>query len=301
MDQSILLKYAIGIILVLFPGFIFYRAMSHMLKKEKEHTKSPFSEKLLRPPGESLRLKIDALHNDIDNLAPSIVVPIVAPGILCILLSNLPLSTVLVITFLVSLICWGIVFKHWKKIRKLRKDLINYRLGFDGERYVATELAPLAARGYHIFHDFIYDMNGREETYFNIDHIAIGPEGVFTIETKAKRKSKNTPKNNLKDYQLSVEADAEGNAILRFPDNTTSKKPITQALQQAKLLQAWIQKSGIELKVRPIVVYPGWYVITKYSSLCRILSAKSIAKVLPNLCLGKKLSTAEINSITARI
>ena len=68
MDPNTLLNYIIGICLIFVSGFIFFRALSNLLKKEREYTKSPFAEKLLRPPGESLRVKIDAIRDEMDNL-----------------------------------------------------------------------------------------------------------------------------------------------------------------------------------------------------------------------------------------
>ena len=218
------------------------------------------------------------------------------------ILSKQPFTIVASITAIVFLICLIFTLRLWKKLKFLRNELINYRLGFDGERYVASELAPLAAKGYHTFHDFIYDMNGGgEETNFNIDHIVVGPEGVFLIETKAKRKSLKAPKNDLANHEISVEGDTEANVILRFADDTTTDEPIKQALRQAKSLETWIKKSNIELKVRPVLVYPGWYIKSKHGSLSSVQSAKNIATNLPKLGIDRKLSSDEIAQIAARI
>ena len=54
-----------------------------------------------------------------------------------------------------------------------------WRTGADGEMATARILAPLSAEGFVILHDRRIP-NGRE----NIDHIVIGPTGVFVIETK---------------------------------------------------------------------------------------------------------------------
>ena len=74
MDPNSLLSCIIGICLMLTSGFIFYRALAMLLRKEREHTKSPFPEKLLRPPGESLRVKIDTIRENIEDLMLPFVV-----------------------------------------------------------------------------------------------------------------------------------------------------------------------------------------------------------------------------------
>jgi hypothetical protein len=51
--------------------------------------------------------------------------------------------------------------------------------GAEGEERTAAALGPLAAEGYVIFHDRRIPMS-----LANIDHIVIGPTGVFVVETK---------------------------------------------------------------------------------------------------------------------
>ena len=61
-----------------------------------------------------------------------------------------------------------------------RRQVRNRFLGAVGEISVARALRPLEARGYRIFHD-LSTASG------NIDHVVIGPTGVFVLETKAWR------------------------------------------------------------------------------------------------------------------
>jgi len=53
--------------------------------------------------------------------------------------------------------------------------------GFDGERYVGEALTPLVAQGFEIYHDVPFEG-------FNIDHVPVGPPGIFAVETKTRRK-----------------------------------------------------------------------------------------------------------------
>ncbi len=69
------------------------------------------------------------------------------------------------------------------RLRPLYRQHRQLRLGRDGERIVGQELEKLREHGYRVYHDFLGDKS-------NIDHIVIGPTGVFTINTKAVSKPK---------------------------------------------------------------------------------------------------------------
>lgn len=62
--------------------------------------------------------------------------------------------------------------------RQVDRDLGRWRRGAEGEEHVGQVLEGLSADGWHVLHDVSF---GRG----NIDHIAIGPGGVFTVETKS--------------------------------------------------------------------------------------------------------------------
>jgi len=53
-----------------------------------------------------------------------------------------------------------------------------FRIGAEGEERIGSVLDRISSRGYTLMHDV--PLRG----YGNIDHIAVGPGGVFTIETK---------------------------------------------------------------------------------------------------------------------
>lgn len=67
---------------------------------------------------------------------------------------------------------------------KLRSTLYEYRrcrLGYLGERAVGHHLNRLAADGYRVYHDLQFEG-------FNIDHVLVGPSGVYSVETKTFKK-----------------------------------------------------------------------------------------------------------------
>lgn len=55
-----------------------------------------------------------------------------------------------------------------------------WRVGAEGEETTASALAPLADEGWHLLHD-----RRLLPSRANIDHLAVGPGGVWVIETKA--------------------------------------------------------------------------------------------------------------------
>jgi hypothetical protein len=141
------------------------------------------------------------------------------------------------------------------------------RQGAEGERAVGQYLEDLRAKGYKVFHDIVADG-------FNLDHVVIGPAGVFTVETKTWSKP------------------ARGEAIIHFDgselrmlDRPGDRLPVVQAKAQAAWLRALLAEStGRSVDIRPVIVFPGWYI--KQSSRTRtdlwVLNPKALGKFLEN-------------------
>lgn len=139
---------------------------------------------------------------------------------------------------------FGTVSIYWfRKAFLLKKTLKNLKLARDGERAVGEFLDHLKGKGYRTFHDII----GGD---FNIDHLIIGKSGVFTIETKTISKPVKGP--------TKIDYDGEKISINGF---IPERDPIIQAKAQA----GWIKELlsdilGKKIRVRPVVVYPGWFI-----------------------------------------
>jgi len=71
--------------------------------------------------------------------------------------------------------------RSWKRFfgGSLKRDYDNWARGAEGEEVVGKILEDLSAEGWLVIHDVSF---GRG----NIDHIVVGPGGVFTIETKSR-------------------------------------------------------------------------------------------------------------------
>ena len=94
-----------------------------------------------------------------------------------------------------------------------------------------------------MFHDVL-------DEGFNVDHILIGPAGVFSIETKTW--SKPSPS------QPGITFDGLALKVLGAEED---RKPIIQARAQARWLHAFLEEStGRQFKVHPVVLIPGWFI-----------------------------------------
>jgi hypothetical protein len=75
-----------------------------------------------------------------------------------------------VLAAIAALVAWGSL-----------RESSRWTRGAGGERRVARALRPLERRGWQIDHDVAKPRGG------NVDHVALGPNGLFTIETKLNR------------------------------------------------------------------------------------------------------------------
>ncbi len=202
--------------------------------------KSPITDKPLRNPGQSLD---EAIQNILDEDA----YPLIVAALFAIVsaghewwrwYAEIPYNPVLITIF-----CGGIVAYCIFKLSTLMRQIKILKQARDGEKAVGQYLEALRESGYRVFHDVI----GKN---FNLDHVIIGPKGIFTIETKTFSKP------------------AEGKATVYFDGNAVSvngykpeRDPITQAIAQANWLSQFVKEStGHTHAVKPVVVFPGWFV-----------------------------------------
>lgn len=184
------------------------------------------------------------------------------------------------------------------------KELRNYYLGMLAERFVGQQLERSRAFGFSVFHDIEFTDGGRT---FNIDHIAIGRQGIFVVETKGKSKPEKG--------QTRVRFDGK---FLHFTDGTKTDEHINQieanVARARELLFQLIQDKpnpvcrfhkAEQLPITGLVVYPGWYVerdrfpkknlavlsdkpMLRYLRRCHPILSREEAYELGNL-LGKHL------------
>ena len=129
------------------------------------------------------------------------------------------------------------------KISGCRKRMDNLKLGQRGEQLVAEHLEALRPLGFRPLNDLVA---GR----FNIDHVLVGPQGIFAVETKTRSKS------GGREEKIQV----DGSRIL-IGGRVAEPNPADQAKANAGWIRELLARStGREFRVEPIVIFPGWWV-----------------------------------------
>lgn len=201
---------------------------------------SPFSENRLRLPGESLRANMADLYGKLLYCFFSVYA--------VAMVFFLPIGFMRSMVGGAILMCVGAAVLSFiaYRINKIVQSLFNYKVGLEGEEYTGQELNLLARYGAYVFHDIPYK-------YGNIDHVVVGYDIVFVVETKVVRK----PADQKGKKESWVEYDGRK---LRFPHFTTDA-PLRQAKRHADCLARVLNKGGqCSIPVIPVVALPGWFV-----------------------------------------
>ena len=126
--------------------------------------------------------------------------------------------------FVASLIS---VMIYWKRgVRRVE----SFFRGARGEERVAKVLAALPDT-YHVFNDFEVGVD-------HVDHVVVGPAGVFSVETKSWR------------GEVAV---VEGHVLVN--GTLPSRDPIVQAQREADKVRSAIKQLGFEVTVVPVVCF----------------------------------------------
>lgn len=248
-------------LLLLLPSAAVVFTFWRQRKRDDAAAVAPFSEMRRRPAGETLRLKLQTLDDKIDEW---LVLLVTTPVVLAVALTYDKRHSLLavVLFFLAAAVAAAFV---QSRLAPLMRERRNYTLGFQGERFVAEELNQLLRDGFDVFHDIPFDN-------YNIDHVVIGPAGVFVIETKTRRKP-------LQDGEKQYEVIFDGTA-LDFP-NGRDTDALDQLNRNVKSFAAWISSAtGDRTAVTGILTIPGWYVTLKARSAVRVLNPKQIRGVV---------------------
>ncbi|MFZ0612792.1 MAG: nuclease-related domain-containing protein [Desulfobacterales bacterium] len=147
---------------------------------------------------------------------------------------------------IIGLACIGLIVCFFIKRRRHVEERRDVRVQYEGEAAVGQELNRLMLEGYCVYHDFQGDD-------FRIDHILVGPKGIFAIATKAR--SHPNPKGQTPGAVV-----AYNGRLLEYPQGTDIHT-IQQAESQAAWLSNWLSGAvGESLTANAVVALPGWYV-----------------------------------------
>jgi hypothetical protein len=255
------------LVLVYLLGPVLMLALLYLSKWRRKTTgrRPPFESLLLRSPGHSLLGEVQHISDGItDYLGIASTFPLLLYSAYLSAFGFKWVGKGVALLFLLAGI-GAILFSIWK-VSKLARERRDKRIGYAGEMATGEELNRLMLDGYRVYHDFPTDR-------FNIDHILVGPSGVFAVETKARSKGS---RGNRKD-EAKVIYDGE---CLRFPTWVTTE-PIDQAKAQATWLSKWLSSAvGDPVKVSPMVTIPGWYIERKSPNGVLVLNPKGVRSYL---------------------
>ena len=202
---------------------------------------------MFRNPGESINDRIEKLNDEIqDYFTFTALVPLICYSTY---LSTRHFTGTKISPWFYCALTAGFVGRFAYRLSKALKQRHNEQLGLDCERAVGQELNHLMLEGCRVFHDFQADK-------FNIDHIVVGANGVFAIETKGRAK----PDRGKGQEDARVTYDGE---YLQFP-TWREQEPLEQTKRQASWLSQWLSSAvGDQVAVRPVLALPGWFVDRK--------------------------------------
>ena len=217
--------------------------MRFAVMSDSPKIRSPIKELPLRDPGQSLRERIFDLAYD----------RVLAPALVAVFLTILWILDVWRSVYALPPTPWvsgafaiaAIAYAGWRIVTTM-PELKSLGQGREGERAVGQGLEQLRAQGYAVYHDIL----GKD---FNVDHVLIGPAGIFTIETKAIGK-------RARGRQTIV---VDGNEIT-VDGFSLPRDPVPQARAQAAWIADILLKStGREYPVAPVILFPGWWIESK--------------------------------------
>lgn len=205
-----------------------------------QKAKSPLKARHRRLPGQSIDDKLR------DRAFDELLVPLFAAVVFSafaliewsrLLFGTKPQPIAMTIAAMAAISYAG--YKFWHHVPELKR----LKLAREGEREVAEILDSLRGYGYQVLHDLL-------GATFNIDHVVIGPAGLFTVETKTRMKP---VRGSAKVHFDGVKVTVDG----WLPD----RDPVLQARAQAAGLREVLRESlDRDVSVRPVVVFPGWWV-----------------------------------------
>jgi hypothetical protein len=215
----------------------------------RRRERPPVAPRLLRGPGESLRWRLQRLDDAL--LLHAFGAAFLPMGVFVgglMLALNLPASdrdAAMLGAFAVFLITLFFAGRWTLQKFTLRRDC---HLGLLGEKIVAEAIEPLVHEGCRIFHDV-------PAGSFNVDHVIVGPTGVFAIETKTRRAGRGLPDRQPDEITF------DGHE-LRYPwgEDTFG---LDQARSRAAWLETWLRDVAGEPRMPvPVLTFPGWNVAT---------------------------------------
>ena len=289
MDRTTLILNCTSIYILLFLTVV---AGIGLWQRSRRRERAPVEFKLLRGPGETLRRRLVVIdENLLYYVIGSALAPVFVAYLVLFLASKLLAKEFifygLIFSVVVFFVCVVIAGRWlWSRFVEYK----NYQLGYLGERTVAEFLTPLLAVGYQVFHDVPAGNGGRN---FNLDHVVVGPTGLFLIETKTRRKGRARP--GFKDHEVTF----DGQQLI-WPW-AEDRHGLEQAQAEARWLSEWIhQITGVNIGAKPILALPGWYVKCTARGPVNVVNAKGLVSAIKGRG-GVELTAEQIDLIARQL
>lgn len=230
---------------------------------EQPDKRSPVPSAPLPQAGDSLRDEhFDLFFGSFDFFfTAGLILAVVAAGEWAMYWMHLPRAPWFW-TFFALVFC-GLAARRWFRIAP---QLRRLKLGIRGERHVGRMLNSLGDLGYTAFHDIPGDG-------FNVDHVLVGPGGVFAIETKTR----------MMPHGRRGVVDYDGKRVL-VGGHAPDRDPVAQAQASADHIRDVLKSmTSRDVFVRPVVLFPGWWV-NRQPRGCRtwVLNPKNLRGFLMN-------------------
>ena len=259
--------------------------LQHMLAEIRFRTPIPYLKiSALRSPGESTRRRIERTHGEIAAFAVAIgTIPLALYAALLSYVHFLQLDLSWMDTAYFAAISAGFMLYGANKIKRLKNRNRRLYTIYEGQVIVAQEVNRLIPDGHRVYHDFPTDR-------FHIDHIIVGPNGVFAVTTKVLPKP-----GRFRDKVLTL--DGEHVLLGKLRDEQT----LPYAAFQASWLAKWIlTATGEALTVHPVLTVPGWRMKTLRKPVVRAVEPSAIGDVVSRFS-GPRLSNKTIRLVCEQV
>lgn len=249
--------------------------MKWFVHKRDKRSRRPFDE-MPRPAGWSLQNRMSDL---MDDFTMCFMMAMMA-GALAWALSTTGKSSPAFILGFGFVACSALFYRS----AKIMVRYLNHRLGLLGEQIVGQILDRLSSDSIRVFHDLEVREPGRKP--WNIDHVVITPAGVFSIETKSRRK----PRGIAPDGQQGHKIIFDGQQLI-FPQPMQADR---HGLDQAQNNATWLADkltalNGTPVPVTPVLVFPGWWIEATAKGPVSVMNHKQ----LPGFLGGRVMSLPE--------
>jgi len=250
--------------------------------------RNPLAHALLRSPGESLRARMAGATLDAAEYAAlALFVLPLAAALLAPQWARQAhppdRDALLALAGAAGLLQAWLAWRLWRTLGRARSLALEY----EAEVAAGQELERLVPLGYRVFHDLPVRERG-----FSVDHVVIGPGGVFAVETEGRA----ARRANGGEWEVAYDGSS-----LRFP-GWRETRPLEQAVTRAAWMGGWLSATvGETIPVQPMLVLPGWSVKRTAVSGIPVLAARRIGHFFRKLHSEPAMSEAMIERLAQQL